>query len=230
MRIKCLVIDDDPLITDLLQHFCSKVEQIEYCIICNNPMDGLQLLTNQDFDLLFLDYNMPALDGKGILELKQDGSRVIMVTSRTDFAVESYNYDQIVDYLVKPIKFDRFVKAINKFTDLLSQDRIEEKRDHFFVKDGSRWIRIPYRDLLFVQSVSNYATLVLKESKVMSLINLKDLVKKLPDNFKRVHRSYIVNLDKVDFYTKDEVGIGGESIPIGHSYKKAIQELLDRDL
>ena len=103
-------IDDDPLITDLLQHFCSKIDEIEYCIACNNPLDGMQLLSNQSFDLLFLDFNMPSLDGKGILELKQDRSKVIMITSNASFAVESYNYPDIVDYLVKPLSFERFKK------------------------------------------------------------------------------------------------------------------------
>ena len=114
MGLKCLIIDDDPMICDLVKYFCTKIKEIEYCISAGTGRDGLELLSSQAIDLVFLDYNLPDMKGQGLLELKQNALPVIMVTSETDFATKSYEYHDIIDYLVKPISFDRFQKGINK--------------------------------------------------------------------------------------------------------------------
>ncbi|MBR9920769.1 MAG: response regulator transcription factor [Bacteroidetes bacterium] len=235
--LKCLIIDDDPLITDLIQHYCSKVPEIEYCISCNNPLDGLRLLSNQSFDLLFLDYNMPDLDGKGVLELKQDDSKVVMITSHPDFAVDSYNYPDVVDYLLKPISFERFYKALEKppgsplnvsGEQNPKGETTKSEKETFFVKDGVKWIQVQIRDLLYIKSESNYVILHKKDKQIMSLMNLKDLDKDLPDNFIRVHRSYIVNTHFIDYLTTDELSINGKLIPVGAKYKTALKELVKK--
>jgi DNA-binding LytR/AlgR family response regulator len=224
--LKCLVIDDDPLITDLLQHYCSKVDAIEYCLTCNNSIDGLQLLSNQQFDLLFLDYNMPSLDGKGLLELKQDKSKVIMVTSNAAFAVESYNYPNIVDFLLKPISFDRFYKAIEKLIEKPTVASEKSTKESFFVKDGNKWIQVRTEEILYIKSESNYVILYLEGKKIMSLLNLKDLETELPDHFFRTHRSYIVNSKFIDFISADEMSVLGVLIPISTKYKDSLKALL----
>ena len=227
IKLNCIIIDDDPLIADLIKHYCSKVPFIEYCISCNNPIDGIQLISNQPFDLVFLDYNMPELDGKGVLEIKQDNSKVIMITSNPDFAVDSYNYSDIIDYLLKPITFERFYKSIEKYQNpsLSTSLNVDHqlRKETFFVKDGNKWIQVQTKDLLYVKSESNYVILFTKNKQVMSLMNLKDLEKELPENFIRIHRSYIVNIKKIEFITADELSIESKLLPIGAKYKNSIK-------
>lgn len=223
-RLKCLIIDDDPTISDLLKHFCAKLEDIEYCIACNNAVDGLKLLSQQKFDLLFLDYNMPDLDGKAILDIKSDDSRVIMITSRSDFAVDSYEYESIVDYIVKPVKFERFVKSIERYKSM--QKSQEEDQLHYFVKDGSRWLKIELADVEFIKSDSNYVVWQTGQKQVLELQNLKDLENKLPSNFIRIHRSYIINTKKIYSLSKEEVFIGKHRIPVGQNYKDRLEKII----
>lgn len=190
-------------------------------------MDGLQLLSNQQFDLLFLDYNMPLLDGKGLLELKQDSSKVIMITSNADFAVDSYNYPNIVDYLLKPVSFDRFYKAIEKMTQHKPEKAIPEQKDSFFVKDGNKWIQVKTEDIQYIKSESNYVVLHLPGKKIMSLMNLKDLEMNLPPHFIRIHRSYIVNSRFIDFISSDELSVQQNILPVSAKYKEFLKSLLN---
>ena len=122
MKIQCLVIDDDPMICDLVKHFCAKLEQIEYCISAGTGHDGLQLLSSQKFDLLLLDYHLPDITGQAILEIKSKELPVIMITSEKEFASMAYDYDEIVDFLVKPLSFERFSKAIERTTSRSSSE------------------------------------------------------------------------------------------------------------
>ncbi len=225
-NLKCIIVDDDPLIIDLIQHFCSKVEFVEYCLGCQNAIDGLQLISNQSFDVLFLDYNMPQLDGKGMLELKQDDSKVIMITAHPDFAVDSYNYPDVIDYLLKPLSFDRFYKSLEKYQRLQSHIQNPDERQAFFVKDGNKWVQVQFNQVKFIKSESNYVVLATIENNVMTLMNLKDLEKILPDHFLRVHRSYIVNTNFIDYLTTDEVNIQGKDIPVGAKYKSILKALV----
>lgn len=229
MKLKCIVIDDDPLICDLIQHFCSKVNSVEYCIACENALDGLNLLTSQSFDVLFLDYNMPDIDGKSLLEMKKDNAHVVMITSHEAFAVESYNYPQIVDFIVKPISFDRFYRALERIENLIQPKNTEKEfPETLFVKDGNKLVQIHLDQLQYIKSESNYVMLHLEDKKIMSLITMKELSEKLPPNFIRIHRSYIVNLKYLDSISPDEISVQGLNIPIGSKYKTALKEAVNK--
>ncbi|NNE25399.1 MAG: response regulator transcription factor [Saprospiraceae bacterium] len=225
--IKCLVIDDDKTISDLIQHFCTKVESIEFCIACNNPIDGLKLISSENFDLIFLDYNMPDINGKMLLDLKQDSSKVIMITSNTEFAIESYDYPAVIDYLLKPISFERFYKAIERFKTTIQSTPAEgEEKGVTFVKDGNKWVKVSLEDVFYIKSESNYVVWELSQKQILSLQNLKALELQLPDNFKRIHRSYIINTQKMDYFTTEEVNINGKMIPVGMKYKDVLKTML----
>ena len=229
MKLKCLVIDDDPLICDLIQHFSSKVSSVEYCIASENALDGLNLLTSQAFDVLFLDYNMPDIDGKSLLEMKRDDAYVVMITSHENFAVESYNYPQIVDFIVKPISFDRFYRAIKRIENLSRQvDSSTDYPETLFVKDGKKLVQVHLEQLQYIKSESNYVMLHMEDKKIMSLITMKELESKLPPNFIRIHRSYIVNLKYLDFISPDELSVQGLTIPIGAKYKTTLKEAVNK--
>lgn len=227
MKLKCLVVDDDPLICDLIQHFCSKVNQIDFCLAADNALNGLSLLTSQPFDLLFLDYNLPDLSGKSLLERKPDNTLVVMITSEIDFAVESYNYDDIVDFIVKPISFERFYRAVERATEISKKVSPVDDRNttqSTFVKDGTKLVQLYYDKIHFIKSESNYVLFNLGEKQIMSLLSLKDLLTKLPNNFVRIHRSYIVNVHKIDYIASEELSVGEKKIPIGMKYKEDLMK------
>lgn len=230
-KLKCIVIDDDPLITDLLEHYCSKISYIDYCLVFNKSVDGLRMISSQDFDLIFLDYNMPDLNGKALLDLKADQSKVMMITSHSDFAVESYKYPEVVDYLLKPLDFERFELAMNRFYTGLTQEITEVKSkeatpENLFIKDGSKWMQIKIADIKYIKSESNYLSFYFNDQKVMTLMSLKEIEEKLPENFMRIHRSYIINIKYIDYISTDDVSISEDLLPIGATYKAALKKLV----
>ena len=225
MKMSCLVIDDDPLICDLIQHFCSKVSQIDFCLAVGNALDGLNLLASQSFDLLFLDYNLPDMNGKFLLDRKPDDTPVVMITSEKDFAIESYNYADIIDYIVKPISFDQFYRAVERV--LASRNDsvdVGHSAKSIFVKDGNKFVQIYFEEISYIKSESNYVLFNLQKKRITSLLSLKDLITKLPSNFIRIHRSYIVNMHKIDYISTDELSIDQKKLPIGLKYKEELMK------
>jgi len=231
-KIKCIVIDDDPLITDLIAHFAEKTDEIDYCVTSNDSIAGLKLLGNGVFDLLLLDLNMPALNGKNILELKQDNSKVIMVTSDQKFAAESYRYEDVVDYLVKPINYDRFLEGIKRCQQIIEKedDLSDADQKQIMVKEGNKWIPINLENILFIKSDSNYCIINCKDKAIMTLVNLKVLLTKLPSHFIQCHRSYIVNMQNIDHFTKEEIALGEHIIPISNKQKSIVFNFMNADL
>ncbi|NOT38523.1 MAG: response regulator transcription factor [Saprospiraceae bacterium] len=232
MKLKCLVIDDDPMICDLVKHFCSKLEEIEYCLSANTGNDGLQVLSQQKFDVLLLDYHLPDMTGQSILEIRSQNIPVIMITSEKDFAALAFDYDEIVDFLVKPLHFDRFKKAINRVHhgDSNSKSILQDDNDICYIKDGNKYVKVNYNDIHFLRSEENYVAFVLHDKTILSLIPLKNVEALLPSHFKRVHRSFIVNLNKVEKTTLEEITIGSRQIPISQKYKKEFFEILNNKL
>jgi len=217
----CLIVDDDPLICDLLSHFCSKVDFISSITVTGSGFESVNLLGQNTFDLVLLDYNLPDITGKEILRLIDDDTAVIMVTAHKDFAPESYEYEQVVDYLVKPFEFARFYQAVQKAKNYKSRP---ESENILFVKDGTRLIRVDLANVLLIKSAGNYAELHFDEKKVLTLVTLKELEHKLPGFFQRVHRSCIVNVRKIDSIANGELIIKQHEVPISASYEKDLMK------
>ena len=227
MKLKCLVIDDDPLICDLIKHFCDKIPEIEYCISAGTGMDGLQVLSGQEINLIFLDFNLPDIKGQYLLEIKKTDVPVIMVTSEADFAAKSYEYEDVQDFLVKPISFDRFQKAVQRIlTKPQRSTPVKQDQEVIFVKDGTKFVRIPYQDILYLKSEGNYVSFVTTDKTILSLFTIKELEEKLPSYFMRVHRSYIVNLERMESISTEEIGIGKHHIPISQKYRPDLMEYI----
>ncbi len=227
--MKCLVIDDDPLITDLVKHFSEKCELIDYCVVCNDSIEGLKLLTNSQFDILLLDYNLPELNGRDLLELKKDSSKVIMITSNTEFAVDSYKYDEVIDYLVKPLNYDDFYASIKRVVNRITISDTSDTstiRDFIILRDGNNWLPIKYTDIQYIKSESNYCVFLTDNGKVMTLAKLKDLETKLPSYFIRCHRSYIINTKFIDRINLDEVQLRNELIPISQQFRESVKQFI----
>ncbi len=220
-----MIVDDDPLICDLLVHFCSKVDLISNVTITNSGFESANLIGRNDFDLILLDFDLPDITGKDILQLINRDTAVIMITAHKDFAWESYNYQQVVDFLVKPIEFTRFYQGIQKARNFYRSSEVEESS--LFVKDGNKLIKVDLSQVWFIKSAGNYAELILGSKKILTLMTLKGLEQKLPGYFQRVHRSCIVNVHKIETISAGEITIGDHGIGISASYEKDLMHKIN---
>ncbi|WP_156113334.1 LytTR family DNA-binding domain-containing protein [Wocania ichthyoenteri] len=216
----CLIIDDDPLMCDLLEHFCNKIDEITSVVTTTSGFESINILNRSHFDIILLDYNLPDITGEDILKIVDENAAVIMITSNKNFASDSYNYNQIVDFLVKPINFPRFFKGFQKVNNFIS--KYKNKADRLFVKDGNKLVKINLEEVFYFKSEANYISVFSNNSKILTLMTMKDLEVKLPNYFQRVHRSYIVNLNKISTIGNNFMEINNTHIPVSQSYEKEV--------
>ena len=236
MKLRCSIVEDEPLARNLLADYVRKVSYLELIEACSNPLQALEVLRNHPVDLMFLDIQMPEITGITLLKALQKKPLVILTTAYSEYALESYELD-VVDYLLKPITFDRFLKAVDKASQRMApatarqeQSGDEKPSPFVFIKDGTKLVKISYDDILFVEGLKDYVTIVTKSQKIVSLQRLKSLETQLPaDKFIRIHHSYIIALRAVDTIHKGEVQIGTHFIPISDSYRKAFREFVERN-
>ena len=227
--MKGLIVDDDPLICDLLEHFCSKMDAIESVQVANDGFESINLINSQRFDFILLDYDLPDLKGSDLLGVVGADTKVVMVTSHAGFASDSYNYPQIVDFMVKPLDFVRFTKAIQKIQQHLSdQSKTGEASDEIFVKEGTRLVKVDFKKVLFVKSAGNYAELFFEDSKLLTLMPLKEMEAKLPNYFQRIHRSVIVNVNKIDAINGSSIHIRDHELSISESHQEVLLSKIKR--
>ncbi|TBW29123.1 LytTR family DNA-binding domain-containing protein [Gramella sp. KN1008] len=223
--MKCLIVDDDPLICDLLTHFCGKVSQIEEVFTASTGFETINLLNSGSFDLIFLDFDLPDINGKDILNVLNSDTAVIMVTSNREFGSDSYNYDQVIDFLVKPVNFSRFYKGVQKAQAL--KEKATPQQNRIFVKDGNKLVKINLEEVRYLKSEGNYISIILQDKKILTLMTLKELEPKLPRFFQKVHRSYMVNLNKIDSIDSSGLEIENKHIPVSKSYEKELLRNID---
>jgi|SRR5579863_4215625 len=213
--IRCIVIDDKPLAIDILKAYIDKIPFLELVYATQNPLEALDFIHNNPVDLAFLDIQMPELNGIQLIGLMNPQIKTILTTAYSEFALEGYEHD-VIDYLLKPIPFDRFVKAAEK-----ARQAIEVAEPaSLFVKTAYKIQRIPLDSILYLEARQNYVAIVTPGSLVMSLQNFKSMEERLPPaEFVRVHKSYIVALNKINTVERSQIKIGKTSIPIGDSYR-----------
>ena len=242
--MKCLIIDDDALVCDMISHFASKVEFVEYTLQCRSGVDALNLLAVQEFDLVFLDIDMPEVSGMELLQHLKSSIPVVIITSSPEFALESYNY-HVVDYLLKPITYARFFQAVQKVRQQTLYKSLPEKskesprelpretpreadgREEIFIKDGHDFVKLVLRDVLYVEAMSNYVAFKTATRSYLSLSSMQKREESLPDNFVRIHRSYMVNVRKIDKIETGNVIIGDKYLPISGSYREKLLQKLN---
>lgn len=230
MPLRIVILDDEHHSLELLTSYCQQIPTIEVIQTFNDPLEALQFLNNSPIDLLITDINMPSLNG---LELKQSLLKeipTILVTAHSKYAIEGFNLD-VIDYLLKPVLFPRFVKAINKAQALIASQqephKLNENGQYLFVKDGQLRKRVNFEDIAFIQAQGDYLTIQMDDSKLMILHTLTDFLDLLPpQNFVRIHRSTILNLAKVDYVDKDHCIILGQDLSIGKTYRNQLLKLL----
>lgn len=233
VKIKCIIIDDEPLAIALIETHVAKFPNLEVIATCNNTLEGFEVLKSKPVDLIFLDIQMPLLTGIDFLKSLSNPPKVIFVTAYREYAIESYELD-VVDYLLKPVSFDRFFKAINKYFKSIERNNKPEtailkknqKSDFIYVNVNKKNHKILFSEIIYAESLKDYIQIHTKETTIVTKNKISDFEQKLPKNFLRTHRSYIVNMDKITAYTAHDVEVGTLEIPIGVSYKKQVHKTL----
>lgn len=234
MKIRCLIVDDEPLAIRLIENHISQIDSFEVAATCNSALKAFEILNRESIDLLFLDIKMPAITGIDFLKSLKHPPKTILTTAYRNYALESYDLD-VVDYLLKPITFDRFFKAVERFyressqsnkTSTPSKSRVEDS--FIIVKSGNKHHKILTQSILYIESLKDYIKIHTADNLITSKFKISDIEKELADNpFIRVHRSYIVNLEKVTAFTIHDIEIGKIEIPIGISYKEKVLTILN---
>ena len=232
MKIKCLIIDDEPLAAALIEAHVKQVPNLEVVATCINALEGFEILKSEPIDLIFLDIQMPLLTGIEFLKSLSNPPKVIFTTAYREYAIESYELE-VVDYLLKPISFDRFFKAINKFFKTFKSTipeipivNTKATTGFVYVNSNKKHHKILFSEILYVESIKDYIRIHLNDKTIVTKDKISEFEQKLPSNFLRTHRSYIVNSDKITAYTVNDIEIGNIEIPIGISYKKQLLEKL----
>jgi len=227
--LNCVIIDDEPLAREGMANYVKEIDFLQLSGTCVNPVELVQLLDRQAVDLIFLDIQMPKMDGIEYLKITPKPPMVIITTAFPSYALESFQLN-VLDYLLKPITFDRFFKAANKAKDyhqLITKaaDPGNDKTaaNYFFIKCGNKYEKIYFSDILYIQGQQNYVTICTQKNKYMTLLNLKDLEENLERrSFIRVHKSYIVAIDKIDSIEGNEICIQSNRIPISRNYREHV--------
>ena len=233
MSIKCLIVDDEPLAIEIIENYLQRLDEFEIVAKCSNALQAFTALETEDIDLLFLDIQMPQLTGIQFLKSLKNPPSVIFTTAYVDYAVEGYELD-VLDYLVKPISFERFFKAVSKYKRVyknksrtISPTPPIPTNDFIVVKENKKNVRIMLSDILYIESIKDYVRIHETHRKTIVKTTLTDFFKTLPETqFLRVHRSYVVNNLKITAHTSMDIEIGEIEIPIGISYKQRVMEVL----
>ena len=228
--MNCIIVDDEPLARDILEEFAGKVPFLTLKASCKNGFEALEVLQKEKADLVFLDIQMPDMNGIQLYESLNYRPMVIFTTAYSNYAVTGFDLDA-VDYLVKPFSFQRFLKAVNKAYEQFQTARPaapDSPRDFMFVKDGTKIVKVNYEDILYMEGMKDYVKIMLEGKKmVLTLMSMQHMMEKLPkDRFIRIHRSYIVPLSKIEVVEKNRVVIGGKHLPVGSSYKNGLLQVL----
>jgi DNA-binding LytR/AlgR family response regulator len=236
MKYKCLIVDDEPIAQQILESYISQIDSLHIAGKCSNAFEALNVLHQEHIDILFLDIKMPSLSGLEMLKTLQNPPKVILTTAFSEFGVESYEFG-IVDYLLKPISFERFLKAVNKIVIPKSTNLEKEENDEklssdptfIFFKADKKIHKYYFSEILFIEGSGNYVKIHTKNDKpLMVLDKLIELYDKLPQkNFIRVHKSFIVNVSHIQKIEGNMLKIQDKSIPISATYKQKLEGLIN---
>lgn len=231
MTLNCVIIDDEPLARECITGYVSKIDFLTLAGVGNNPLDLVQLLEQHAVDLIFLDIQMPKINGIDFLKATPRLPMVIITTAYPSYALEGFQLD-VMDYLVKPILFDRFLQAINKAKDyhaLLNKSLVIDQpgsgltEDYFFIKCGHKFERIYFSDVIYIEALQNYVTIFTIKGKFITQLPLKNVEQNLGgQQFIRVHKSYIVSISKIEAIENNDIIIQSFRIPISRHYREHV--------
>jgi|SRR6478672_3022416 len=226
--IRTAIVDDEPLAVQLLKGYVEKTASLNLVHAGTNAFDVLKLVQEYKVDLVLLDIQMPELTGIQFMKIIGSQCKIIITTAYTEYALEGYEFN-VVDYLLKPFSYERFKTAVDKVVGQAGNTESAQKPDHFFIKSEYKLVRINFDELLYIESLRDYIALhTSSKSKIMSLESLKNMESILPpSNFVRVHKSFIVALNKISFVERNRIVINEQYIPIGDNYQSAFFERIN---
>lgn len=237
--LKCIAVDDEPLALRLVETFIEQTPFLQLTASCDNAVEAMSLIREKQPELVFLDINMPNLTGMELARLLQEQPgqipKIVFTTAYNHYAIEGYKVNA-VDYLLKPFSYEEFLRAANKVLQITEEasnnfQTVAADDEFIFLKVEYQWVRIALKEILYIESLKDYVKVHLDDSQkgVLSLISLKALEEKLPlAKFMRVHRSFIVSLDKINAITKNSIFIGKTEITVGEQYKETFKTIVDK--
>ncbi len=237
IKIRCVVVDDEPLAVEKLAGFVRKTPMLELAGTFTNPLEALGFLKNNPIDLVFLDIQMEDITGIQLLEIMKERPHIILTTAYSEFALKGYELN-VTDYLLKPISLERFLQAVDKVTDKMFQHPsgnghqamvtpAPAEREFILVKADSMMQKVCFSEILYIEGMKDYLGIVTTEKRIMTLMNFNTIENLLPaQGFCRIHKSFIIALSRIDQIERNHVIIKKQRIPIGESYRKAFFELL----
>jgi DNA-binding LytR/AlgR family response regulator len=238
MKIKCIAIDDEPLALDIIRDYCSRIPFLHLEKTFDSAIDSIEYIRTHPLNLLFLDIQMEEFSGIQLLNVLDRRPYVILTTAYDSYALQGFDLN-VMDYLLKPISFERFIKGVNKVVEKIQADNLTFPPDRnlsattvdlfFFVKTETRIEKVRYADVIFIEGMGDYWRIITTSKKIMSLLNYKRLEEILPKNqFIRVHKSFIVALDKIDSVERNRIKIGDRLIPISETYRKSFFDRIEK--
>ncbi len=231
--INCIIVDDEPVAREVLGRHLAKIESVQVVGICKDAIEAFNIINETRVDLIFLDINMPSISGLSFARSINKNIKIIFTTAYREYAVDGFEL-QAVDYLLKPVSFERLLQSINKYIDenivvpTVRKTEIEPSRkDHFFIRSERKMIKICYDNILFIESIGDYLKIYLSDKTVVTRETITNIESKLPQSkFLRTHRSFIVSVDRIDSFTAEYIEIGKNQIPVSRSYKDMVMERL----
>ncbi len=235
-KIICLAVDDEPPALQVIEKYISAVSLLELKSSVNNAVDALSILQNNKIDLIFLDIQMPQLLGTDFMRSLINPPKVIFTTAFRKYAVDGFELDA-VDYLLKPISFERFLKAVNKVMrlNIVSDENAMQPKtqqpanvtgEFIYLRADRKNIKVNFNDILFIESLKDYIKVVTKDKTIVTKQSISSLEENLPSNFIRIHRSFIVSINKIESYTNELIQIGKYELPISRSYRHEVEKVL----
>lgn len=230
--ISCIIVDDEAVARDIIASHVSKIDSIEVGAQCKNAIEAFNYISNNRVDLVFLDINMPEISGIAFAKSINKNVKVIFTTAYRDYAVEGFDL-QAVDYLLKPIDFNRLLTAVNRYFEVTSHTKEKalsdtELGDFIFVRSDRKMLKVDFESLIYIESFSDYIKIHLKDSIIVTRETISAIEAKLPKNkFIRIHRSYIVCISKIQSFTHEHITVNRLALSISRSYKKEVLNLLE---
>jgi len=234
----CIIVDDEPLAIEVIESYLNNIGGFDIVAKCSNALIAYQVMQEEQVDLIFLDIQMPKLSGINFIKSLANPPKVIITTAYRDYALEGYELD-VVDYLLKPIRLERFIKAIDKYNTSGTASRMpaavtnqtNDKKPFIYLKSDRKTIKIFLEDIIFIEGMKDYVLVHTKNSKIITKEQMQDMENKVStNNFIRVHKSYIVSIEKITAFNSRSIEIGKKEIPIGRNYKNEVLKKLSVSL
>lgn len=232
MKLKCLIVDDEPLAHQILEKYISSLGTLELVKKCSNALEAIEYLNENNVDLIFLDIKMPDLTGIDFLKTLSKKPKIIITSAYSEYAIDGYEYS-VTDYLLKPFSFERFLKAVNKVFETVSPEisvdskKTGDDRGFIFVKCDKINHKLYFNEIDYIEGFGNYVKIFTKKGMLVTSVTLSNIENKLPEEtFVRVHKSFIVSLSKIDEIEGNIIRIGNKSLPVGKYYKKSFDNIL----